>query len=78
MAGADYRRCDQCGGKTFYDARLDYQAPDAEHNHEWWLHGVGDWAVICPKCAEDFVCGIMRKSDLSPSPTIPEPLAPEA
>jgi hypothetical protein len=24
MAGGDYRSCDVCGGKTFYDAGLDY------------------------------------------------------
>lgn len=52
MAMADYRLCDVCSGKTFYDANLDYQKPDAEHAHEWWLHGVGDWAVICTKCSE--------------------------
>ncbi len=25
MAGADYRRCDVCGGKAFYDADLSYE-----------------------------------------------------
>ena len=24
MAGGDYRSCDVCGGKTFYDANLSY------------------------------------------------------
>jgi hypothetical protein len=25
MAGADYRSCDKCGAKTFYDANLPYE-----------------------------------------------------
>jgi len=25
MAGADYRSCDVCGGKAFYDANLSYE-----------------------------------------------------
>lgn len=25
MAGADYRRCDQCDSKVFYDANLNYE-----------------------------------------------------
>lgn len=28
MAGADYRSCDVCGGKTFYDANLSYTDGD--------------------------------------------------
>lgn len=27
MAGADYRHCDKCGGKAFYDADLSYEYP---------------------------------------------------
>lgn len=56
MAGADYRSCDVCSGKTFYDAQLDYQPPTeemkAEKKYDYWLHGVGDWAVLCPECAK--------------------------
>lgn len=52
MAYADYRLCDVCGGKTFYDANLDYHQPDAEHPAEWRLPGVGSMKVICKKCAE--------------------------
>ena len=28
MAGADYRRCDVCGSKAFYDANLNYDTGD--------------------------------------------------
>jgi hypothetical protein len=54
MAGADYRLCDVCGSKTFYDAQLDYQKPEKDRPDwpDWWLHGVGDWAVICVECAK--------------------------
>lgn len=54
MAAADYRLCDVCDRKTFYDATLDYQEPEkgrADYPN-WWLHGVGDWAVICVECAK--------------------------
>lgn len=65
MAASDYRSCDVCGAKTFYDANLDYEKPDADHGNEWWLHGVGDWVVICPKCAETKVCVVMDRADLT-------------
>ena len=31
MAGADYRRCDLCGGKAFCDADLFYEDGESEH-----------------------------------------------
>lgn len=62
MAVADYRLCDVCGGKAFYDAELRYEdARDdggvpyriAGEEQEWGnvLGYVGDWAVICVGCA---------------------------
>ena len=68
MAGADYRRCDVCDGKTFYDANCCYMEPDADHQ-DWWLYGVGDWAVICPECAKTHEV-IVRQKDAS---ALPEP-----
>ena len=68
MAMVDHRRCDVCDCKTFYDADLDYQPPTPERvaagQHDWWLRGVGDWAVICPKCAETKMCVVMNRADL--------------
>lgn len=55
MAYADYRLCDVCGAKTFYDASLNYNSPNAEHPH-YWLYGVGDWVVICVECAKKYTC----------------------
>lgn len=56
MAGADYKSCNVCGGKTFYDACLEYNPPTpemlSEKKYDFWLHGVGDWAVICSECAK--------------------------
>ena len=56
MAGADYRSCDICGSKTFYDADLQYDKVDASHpavrGEGYNLGYLGDWKVICHKCAE--------------------------
>ncbi len=61
MAGLDYRRCDVCGGKAFYDANLNYQEPDegllpyriaGSEGNGLRLGYLGDWAVICATCAE--------------------------
>lgn len=62
MALADYRLCDVCGGKAFYDARLSYEDSEdggepyrvAGEKQEWdnVLGHVGDWAVICVECAK--------------------------
>lgn len=32
MAGGDYRSCDVCGGKCFYDANLNYEQGEDELN----------------------------------------------
>ena len=32
MAMADYRQCDLCGCKAFYDANLNYDWPDKDGN----------------------------------------------
>jgi len=34
MAGADYRSCDVCGGKAFYDAQLNYDIGE-KVNGKW-------------------------------------------
>lgn len=44
MAAADYRLCDICEAKTFYDASLSDDYTDR----------IGDWAVLCQSCAEAF------------------------
>lgn len=59
MAGADYRSCDVCGAKTFYDANLNYDF-DAYPKHGLRL---GDWKVICEKCAETHEVKVTQKGD---------------
>lgn len=63
MAAADYKLCDVCNGKSFYDANVDYEEPEPP-KYEWLPRGVGDWAVLCETCAETHVAVIMAKSDL--------------
>lgn len=47
MAIADYRLCDVCGSKVFYNANLNYTLRGGEWVPDGWL---GDWAVICQRC----------------------------
>lgn len=49
MAYADYRHCDVCDAKAFYDANLAY---DFKEHGETGLFNVGDWKVLCKTCAK--------------------------
>lgn len=60
MAAADYRLCDVCGSKAFYDANLNYEFEESKY-FEWdeidktngyRLDYLGDWACICKDCVE--------------------------
>ena len=68
MAYADYRHCDICDCKVFYDANLNYEQsgkdspiPKEEEARvagdvQAWgyrLDYLGDWAVICRDCAKN-------------------------
>lgn len=74
MALADYRLCDVCGRKAFYDANLNYEWPDKDGNGQWGqkiepheltrdsghkLDNLGDWAVICTSCATTHKCVVV-------------------
>lgn len=71
MAAADYRLCDVCGGKAFYDSNLNYEderdAPDRaaykiageEANWGYRLGYLGDWAVICTDCSSSYKTAIV-------------------
>lgn len=64
MATADYRLCDVCDGKVFYDANLNYDGAQEANDPESFLVAgevqlwgarldyLGDWAVICSACAK--------------------------
>ena len=63
MAYADYRLCDVCGGKAFYDAELQYDNDTSKPpfrvagkpaNYPHVLGYLGDWAVLCRDCAKKY------------------------
>jgi hypothetical protein len=62
MAGADYRHCDICDAKAFYDAELHhdfYEYPDTGLAH------LGEDAVICRDCARTHRTAVLPR--LGPS-----------
>lgn len=78
MAMADYRLCDMCGCKAFYDANLNYEWPDRDGNISFGRHvepheivrdsghvldHLGDWAVICTECAKTHKCVVVPIED---------------
>lgn len=52
MAAADYRLCDCCDGKVFYDSNLNYEYDEVLPSGHMALDYLGDWAVICSDCAK--------------------------
>jgi len=52
MAAADYRLCDCCNGKVFYDSNLNYEYSEVLPSGHMALDYLGDWAVICSDCAK--------------------------
>lgn len=60
MAASDYRLCDICHAKVFYDRVLDYQKaePGEDDSKQCGkptslrLDNLGDWTVICRECAK--------------------------
>ncbi len=72
MAGADYRLCDICTGKVFYDANLNYDDGDGAVRNagvmiaETTLDYLGDWCVLCDDCAKTHECAIVPKNTRAP------------
>lgn len=60
MAKGDYRCCDICDGKVFYDANLNYETSTTPPFYT--LDYLGDWAVICTDCAKTHQCVIIPRS----------------
>lgn len=64
MAYADYRLCDKCDSKAFYDSDLSYEGPKSKYDPDSFrvqgenqIYGaslgyLGDWAVLCKDCAK--------------------------
>jgi len=60
VALADYRLCDVCGCKAFYDATLEYQRyEDGEFRPS---HNCGVWAVLCVACAKTHTVSVVAVS----------------
>lgn len=57
MTLTNYRLCDKCGGKAFYDAGLNNDS-DALSN-DYALDNLGDWAFLCRTCAKTHKCVIV-------------------
>lgn len=60
MAAADYRLCDVCGAKAFYDSVLNY---DFDKYGETGLFNLGDWSCICKECAKTHETKIIEKGN---------------
>ena len=58
MAGLDYRDCDVCHERTFYDANL---------NLTW---GVGALLVLCRSCAKTHRLVCLTKTQKLPAKTV--------
>ena len=69
MAAADYRLCDICGGKVFYDSNLNYEFDDLDYpeakevgiKRGYNLDYLGDWAVLCNNCSKEYKTDIVKK-----------------
>lgn len=64
MALCDYKLCDVCGTKAFFDARLNYDFDPDEGDEKvkgegYTLDYLGDWAVVCRHCAKTHKCEIV-------------------
>jgi len=62
MALADYRLCDLCGDKTFYDAQLQY---DFREHPDTGFKNLGDWKVLCRDCTQTHTLLIVCRDDRS-------------
>ena len=66
MAGMDYKHCDKCGTKVFYDANFNYEfeVPNDERvtGRPYAFEGLGDWKTLCKKCSKGYVVAIREKT----------------
>lgn len=78
MAYADYKLCDICGEKAFYDSNLNYewstkQDPIPENLMykevgipiHMKLDRLGDWAVLCRNCSKTYKCVIEKLPEVN-------------
>ena len=71
MAYSDYRLCDVCGCKCFYDVSLNYEVGTRDNpipldqqvrESGFKLERLGDWAVICRECAKTHDCKVVPRT----------------
>lgn len=64
MAAGDYRACDVCDAKTFYDANIEdlrYTSTwDSSKEYEDWVIGLG---TLCTQCTKTHEVLIVDKSN---------------
>ena len=58
MASCDYKSCDICGRKTFYDANLHYDFE--EHNKITGLYNTGDMKALCESCSDMYELRVVK------------------
>lgn len=69
MAAADYRLCDRCNEKVFYDANLNYQFEEddwttfdeIDKKRGYRLDYLGDWLCLCKDCSERYIIVTMDR-----------------
>lgn len=54
MAAANYRLCDRCGAKTYYDSDVDYEDSN-----------LGAMAALCKDCAQTHEITIAKRGDFA-------------
>lgn len=66
MAMADYRLCDVCERKAFYDANLNYDFGKRMADGSPKLDYLGAWAVLCENCAKTHEVRIVPRDTSTP------------
>lgn len=61
MAASDYRLCDVCGSKAFYDVSLNYDFDSVDVLGNPKLQYVSSMAVVCDKCADTHVAVVIER-----------------
>lgn len=61
MAASDYRLCDVCGSKAFYDVYLNYDFDNRDEQGIPKLQYVSSMAVVCDKCAKTHVAVVIER-----------------
>jgi hypothetical protein len=59
MAAIDYRLCDVCGAKSFYDSDLNY---DFDEYPDTGLFNLGNWVCLCRECSKTHDIEVLRKA----------------